>query len=386
MIIQTLLFVILCVWIHRVFLMARFRRLNPPLEPLGASALGIPPPKVSVIIPARNEEKNIANCLSHFFKTDYPNFEILVVDDRSEDRTPHLVENFRRLSPVPFRVITLGKLPQGWTGKNYAMQAGSRIASGEWLLFTDADTTHSPQSIATAVREALAKKIDFLTLAPETEAFSFWEKTIQPLAVGSLAIWFDPQKNNDPKSDLVLANGQFILVRKEAYRAVGGNEVVKNKVVEDVELARKMRQAGYRVQMLNGTRLYRTRMYTSLKEIQTGWTRIFAHLFGKNIFRLIEKIAMFLFFSILPFGVLTAEIFWALNHSAYFSKNIFFLSLSVSGLIITVRFIGNRLLRSDPWYAFLHPLGSAVMVWILLVSATRVIWRRPSVWKGEKYT
>ncbi len=384
--IQTLLFVVFFVWVHRIFLTFRFRRVNPPLEPVAASKLGISPPKISVIIPARDEEKNIAHCLSHFFKSDYPNFEIVVVDDRSTDRTPRLLENFSRLSPVPFKIVTIGKLPEGWTGKNYAVHAGSQIASGEWLLFTDADTTHSVHSLATALKEALAQKIDFLTLAPETESVTFWEKTIQPLAVGSLAIWFDPEKINDPKNNLVLANGQFILVRKDVYQAVGGNEAVKNKVVEDVELARIMRQAGYCVKLLNGTRLYRTRMYTSLGEIKTGWARIFSHLFGKNVLPILEKIAMFIFFSILPFLILALEITFALQENPNFSKNIFFLSLSVCGLIIAVRFVGNRILKSDPWYAFLHPLSSAVMVWILLVAAGRVLWRRPSIWKGEKYT
>jgi len=165
--IQTLLFVVFFVWVHRIFLTFRFRRVNPPLEPVAASKLGISPPKISVIIPARDEEKNIAHCLSHFFKSDYPNFEIVVVDDRSTDRTPRLLENFSRLSPVPFKIVTIAKLPEGWTGKNYAVHAGSQIASGEWLLFTDADTTHSVHSLATALKEALAQKIDFLTLAPE---------------------------------------------------------------------------------------------------------------------------------------------------------------------------------------------------------------------------
>ena len=364
------------VWTSRIFSTVRFRKDHPTLEPIGPSGLGADPPKVSVIIPARNEEKNIGHCLTHLFKNDYPNFEIIVVDDRSSDHTTHLLENFAKLSPVPLRVVRIQKLPEGWTGKNYAMQTGSKAATGDWFLFVDADTTHTLSSISTAVQKALDSKIDLLTLTPETESVTFWEKTVQPLAIGSLAVWFDSKK---------LANGQFLLVSRKAYEAVGGNEAVKLKVVEDIELAKEMARKGFSVKLFDGTKLYRTRMYTSLKEILTGWTRILTHLFEKNVFRILEKIAMFTVFSILPFAVLAAETALALSESARFSEDLFILSLAVSILIVAVRFAGNRMLRTDPWYAFLHPLGSLVMVWILLICAGRILRGRPSVWKGESY-
>ena len=361
--------------------MSRFRRTHPPLVPLSAP----PPnaPKVSVIIPAKNEEKNIANCLGYFFKQNYKNFEILAVDDRSTDRTPHLLENFKTLSPVPFKIIRIEKLPPGWTGKNHAMFAASKAASGDWLLFTDADTSHRPESISTAVACVLEKKIDFLTLAPEVESRSFWEKTVQPLAVSSLALWFQSEKVNEPGSGVTLANGQFLLIRKEAYEKIGGNEAVKNEVVEDVELAKKIRGQGYLVQFLNGTKIYSTRMYSSLKEIKTGWTRIFTYLFNKNIPAILHKIFLFLFFSLLPFVVLAAEkVFW-LTGSPHFNKILFILSAAVSGWIVLIRCIGNKFLKTSPWYAFLHPLGSVVMVWILTACIGRIVFNKPSAWRGD---
>ena len=357
--------------------------MNPPLEPVSSPPAAAP--KVSILVPARNEEKNIANCLAHLFKQNYPAFEILVVDDRSDDRTPHLLENFRKLSPVPFKIIRVEKLPPGWTGKNYAMFTGSKAASGEWLLFTDADTTHAPESVSTAVAAALARRIDFLTLAPHAECLTFWEKTVQPLAVGSLALWFDPRKVNDPQSGVVLANGQFILVRRDAYEKTGGNESVKNEVIEDVEFAKRVRAAGFTVQFLNGTSLYKTRMYTSLKEIRTGWTRILTYLFNKKLSPIGRKIGLFLFFSILPFAALLAEAALRARGSGAYSAKILILSLGVSSLIVTVRFLGNQILKTNPWYAFLHPLGSLIMVWILLSSAGRVVFKRSSVWRGDSY-
>lgn len=375
--------VIFLEWVRRVFWMRRFRTQNPPIP--RPAAVGGPHEKISVIIPARDEEKNIGNCLSHLIKQDYPNYEIIVVDDRSQDRTPHLLENFKKLSPVPFKIVRIEKLPPGWTGKNHAMQVASKAASGDWLLFTDADTTHAPDSVRAAVQEALARKADFLTLAPQVECGSFWEHTVQPLAVSSLALWFKAAELNQPGSGIILANGQFILVKKNAYEAAGGNESVKMEVIEDVELAKKIKAKGFQVLFLNGTEIYSTRMYTSLAQIFKGWTRIFIHLFEKNIPAILHKVFLFLFFSIFPFAILAYEKVLWLSGNVSFDSVLFWASAAVCGWIILVRFIGNRLLKANPWYALLHPVGSVVMSWLLLVCVGRILSGGRSEWRGDRY-
>ena len=360
--IQLSLFSICCVWTRRAFWLYSIGKKNSPLKAL-TDATKSSSPKVSVIVPAKNEEKNIGRCLKSLFVQNYPNYEIIVVDDRSDDATPHLLENFKTLSPVPFKIIRIEKLPPGWTGKNHGQHTASKTASGEWLLFTDADTTHKPESVATAVNTALDKKIDFLTLAPETECHSFWEKTVQPLAVSSIALWFPHGK---------LANGQFILVKKDVYEKSGGNEGVKLAVVEDVALAKNVKNSGFRVEFLNGTELYSTRMYSSLQQIKTGWTRIFTHLFEKSIPAILHKIFLFLFFSLLPFALLF-----------YPDLEVLLSALITTVIIIMIRFAGNRMVKTNPWYAFLHPLASLVMLWILLICLWRVLFNRPSPWRGD---
>ena len=367
----------------RVLWVLRLGQTHPPLEPPSSPSSRIP--KISVIVPARDEERNIPHCLYHLFKQDYANYELIVVDDRSEDKTPHLLENFKKLSPVPLKIVRVEKLPPGWTGKNYAMFTGSKAAAGEWFLFTDADTTHRPESIQTAVSAALEDRIDFLTLAPQIECRSFWENVVQPLAVTSLALWFNPSQVNDDRSPTVLANGQFILVKKEVYEKLNGNESIKNEVIEDVMLAKKAKGAGYRVRFLNGTKLYSTRMYTSLQEIRTGWTRILTFLFDKKIPALLHKIFLFAFFSSFPFLVLSWEVFLRLASPLHFSSAVFWLSLGVCSWIVVVRSFGNRFVKTNPWYAFLHLLGSLVMIWILLACIGRVLFQRPSVWRGQSY-
>ncbi len=375
------LFVLFLIWTRRIFWVKRISQKNRPREKV--THPGKNGPKISIIVPAKNEEKNIAKCLAHLFKQNYKNIENIVVDDRSTDRTPHLLENFQKLSPVPFRIVRIEKLPPGWTGKNHAMTAGSRAASGDWLLFTDADTTHSPESAASALETAVSRNIDFLTLAPETESRSFWEKTVQPLAVGSLALWFNSEKVNDPASGIILANGQFILVKKDVYEKIGTNESVKNEVVEDVELAKKVRAAGFTMLFLNGTHLYATRMYSSLHEIKTGWTRIFTYLFNKNIPAILHKIFLFVFVSLAPFVILAVEKYLFFFNRDAFSPSVFFASLAVCLWIILIRFIGNKAVKSSPWYAFLHPLGSLIMIWILSVCIWRIAFNRPSAWRGD---
>lgn len=339
-----------------------------------------------MIIPARDEEKNIVNCLTSISLQSYPNYEVILVDDRSLDRTPEIAQMFKKSFQAPFRVVRIEKLPPGWTGKNYAMFAGSRLAEGEWFLFTDADTTHRRQSLSSAMACAIERKLDFLTLAPETESKSFWEKTIQPLASSSLAVWFSPEKINSPGSARVLANGQFILVRRECYEKVGGNEAVKAEVVEDVALAKKVKQAGFKIAFLNGINLYSTRMYSSLKAIRTGWKRILIYLFDKSIPALSHKLFLFLFFSLLPYFALGYEIWLKSTGSSSYSSLAFYLSLGLCALISVVRFIGNKMVRSNPWYGLLHPLGSLMMSWILLCSIGRVVMKKPSEWRGQHYS
>ena len=206
------------------------------------------------------------------------------------------------------------------------------------------------------------------------------------MAVGSLALWFDPRQVNDPKSSVTLANGQFILIRKTVYEKVGGNEAVRSAVVEDVELAKKTRNAGFCVQFLNGSLLYRTRMYSTLGQIRTGWTRILTFLFEKKISVILRKIGLFIFFSIAPFVIFLIEVILYSTGSNFFSTLIFSLSAAVCGLIVAVRAAGNRLLRTNPLYALLHPVGSLIMVWILSECIGRIVFKKPSLWRGDLHS
>jgi glycosyl transferase family 2 len=231
-------------------------------------------PVVSVIVPARNEDACFGACLESLVSQTGVNFEIIVVDDGSTDRTPQIARSFAGV-----RVIDAGPLPPGWTGKNNAMAAGAKQARGDWLLFTDADTVHKPGSLARAVAEADQHGATLLSYSPEQEVHGFWEKAVMPVIFAELAATYPPTKVNDPASRLAAANGQYLMISRDAYEAVGGHAAVATSLLEDVALARAVKASGCKIFFRYGGDAVRTRMYRSFAQLKEGWTKNLALLF-----------------------------------------------------------------------------------------------------------
>ncbi len=235
-------------------------------------------PTVSVIIPARNEEACLADCLHSLIAQSGLAFEIIVVDDQSTDHTREIAESFPE---EKVSVIQAPPLPAGWTGKNNAVTAGARRARGEWLLFTDADTVHVPGSLAGAVAEAQQNHADLLSYSPEQIAVTFWEMATLPVVFSELARQYPPSVVSDPASSIAAANGQFILVRREAYEAVGGHAAIAGDILEDVALARAVKRSGRKIRFRYAPDAVRTRMYRNYRELRDGWTKNLGLLFPR---------------------------------------------------------------------------------------------------------
>src|SRR5260370_22289337 len=239
-------------------------------------------PEVSIIVPARNEEASLGNCLQSLAAQTGVAFEIIVVDDGSTDRTRDIA---RRVAAV--RVISAEPLPDGWTGKNNAVVAGTKEARAEWLLFTDADTAHLPGSLARALDEAKKEQADLLSYSPEQVVVTFAERAVMPVIFAELAAHYPPQKVREHSSGqssreisgIVAANGQYILVRRAAYEAVGRHAAVATEILEDVALALLFRNAGHRVYFRYGGDALRTRMDRDWARVREGWTKNLALLF-----------------------------------------------------------------------------------------------------------
>ena len=245
-----------------------------------ATDTAIRQPTVSVIIPARNEEACLAACLQSLIAQNGVPFEIIVVDDHSIDHTREIASSFSN-SPdqIKVRVIDAGSLPAGWTGKNNALTTGARTARGEWLLFTDADTIHLPGSLARSLADAQRHNAAVLSYSPEQIVKSFWEKAVMHVIFAELAASYRPSQVSDPRSPAAAANGQYILITREAYDAVGGHAAFAGNLLEDVALAHAVKQSGRKILFRYGADAVRTRMYRTFAELREGWTKNLALLF-----------------------------------------------------------------------------------------------------------
>jgi glycosyltransferase involved in cell wall biosynthesis len=242
-------------------------------------------PAVSIIVPARNEEACLTACLQsllaqHNASLDNLAFEIIVVDDHSTDRTREIADSFASRG---VRVIDAGPIPAGWTGKNNAVTAGARAARGEWLLFTDADTIHLPGSLARSVAEANQQGAAMLSYSPQQVVKTFSEKAVLPVIFAELAATFRPSQVSNPNSSAAAANGQYILITREAYDAVGGHAAVATTLLEDVALARAVKQSGRKIFFRYGADAVRTRMYRNFSQLREGWTKNLALLFSSPV-------------------------------------------------------------------------------------------------------
>lgn len=235
-------------------------------------------PEVSVIIPARNEEASLGACLDSLVAQSGVDFEIILVNDHSTDHTGEIAASFPDV-----RVIEAGPLPQGWTGKNNAVTCGAREAKGEWLLFTDADTVHLPGSLARALAEAKEHRAEMLSYSPEQVAVTFWEMAILPVVFAELARQYPPSKVSDPGSPVAAANGQFILIRRDSYKAIGGHGAVAGDILEDVALARRVKGLGRKMRFRYAADAVRTRMYRNFGQLREGWTKNLALLFPSPV-------------------------------------------------------------------------------------------------------
>jgi glycosyltransferase involved in cell wall biosynthesis len=233
---------------------------------------------ISAIIPARNEEASIARAVESVAAQAEVG-EVIVVNDQSTDRTGEiLAELASRISKL--KVVATGELPAGWIGKNYAATIGAATARGDWLLFTDGDTYHQLGSTRRALADAVDHDAVLVSYSPEQEMGSFWERVLIPFVYCRLAARFCFARVNDPASPDAAANGQFLLVLRDAYEAVGGHARVAGEVLEDVALARLVKQNGFGIYFTAPIGIVRTRMYLSFRAMWQGWTKNLYPLVG----------------------------------------------------------------------------------------------------------
>ncbi len=235
---------------------------------------------VSAIIPARNEEGCIARAVESVAAQ--PEIaEVIVVDDQSTDHTPGILADLAVRIPK-LKIMNIDTLPPGWVGKNYAVAVGAAAAQGDWLLFSDADTYHMAGSTRRALSDAVDRNAVLVSYSPEQELGSFWERALIPFVYCRLGAKFSYAQVNDPARPEAAANGQFLMVLRDAYEQIGGHTAIAGEILEDVALARRMKQSGYAIYFTAPMGIVRTRMYRSFGAMWQGWTKNLYPLVGGN--------------------------------------------------------------------------------------------------------
>ncbi|MBA3825789.1 MAG: glycosyltransferase, partial [Ktedonobacterales bacterium] len=233
-------------------------------------------PHVTIIVPARNEARNIRRCVASLLGQAYPHFDVVVVDDGSTDATPAILAEMQRgPGGARLQVVPAGSLPAGWAGKPHAMAVGAAHARGTWLLFTDADTLHRPDALTWAMREATARHADLFSLVSQMEYPDISSHIVLPVVLMGITAQYPPAQVLNPTRAAAIANGQFLLIRREAYNATGGyaGAALRASVVDDRDLAAAVKQRGGRVVVLNGANYVSVCMYRSAREQWRGWSK-----------------------------------------------------------------------------------------------------------------
>jgi glycosyltransferase involved in cell wall biosynthesis len=328
---------------------------------------------VDIIIPARNEEDCLGRCLKSLAAQQGISFQITVVDDGSTDRTLAIAASFPGV-----RVLSAAEPQPGVMGKSNALITGAAGSHAAWLLFTDADTFHYPGSLAAAVAEAESRKVDLLSYSPEQEAATWWELAVMPVVFAELARTYPTERVNDPADPTAAANGQYILIRREIYEALGGHTSIATKMLEDLELAKILKASGNKIWFRFGGGMVRTRMYRSFRAMWEGWTKNLALLFRRTLFLAALRGFEFL--------VVLASLFAGLQLILLGDYRSAFFSLTFAALAYL-----NFLLRIQqahfPWKANLMAfIGLPIFVSLLVRSHIHSNVRGELTWKGRTYS
>jgi len=342
---------------------------------LAEATLPPEPPTVSVIVPARNEARNIDRCVRGLRAQDYPRLEMVFVDDDSTDATPNILAQHAG-EDSRIKVIHTGGKPDGWNGKQWACHSGAAAATGEWVCFMDADTAAEPNLLTRTVAFALARGVDMLTLQPWYVMGCLWERIVMPMVLWTLLLVFRPEKINDPDDKMAIANGQFILMPRAVYDALGGHEAVRDRMMEDFPLARLAKGSGYRLYMADGAEVARVHSYTNLKEIRAGGVKAAVEISGGWLSTLVVTVINVIV-NILP----VVALLWALLAGSA-------IPAAILGGLVAVQVIFYAVLRivafrAPPWAAISYPLGGLIAAAITLEGMFRLLSGRGVTWRGR---
>ncbi len=369
-------------WVFLIKSMLDSFRFTPYLDKFENTSKSSP--KVSIILPARNEEGFIGKCLDSLIKQDYENYEIIVIDDSSDDATGEIISEYAKRDSKIIPVSARPK-PEGWMGKNWACMEGYRRATGELLLFTDADTNHSKNVLSLAVAHLISFNLDALSAIPKMLTFDFWTKITLPMISTFLHTRFSALNVNNPSKKTGYFFGSFFILRKKTYEEVGMHEGVKQEIIEDGALGKKVKELGYKIKMVRGDHLIDAVWARDKSTLWNALKRLMVPLYLQS-----GKIAIGIFFAVLfllfiPFPIFAVSASLPVETTS--AKMLCITAAIASTLIYIGAIIEVKVgLQLRFVHALFAPLGSLVVVLGFLSGLIQAKSASSVIWKERRYS
>jgi glycosyltransferase involved in cell wall biosynthesis len=330
-------------------------------------------PRISLVFAARDEEEKLPAALATLAAIDYPRLEIIAVDDRSQDSTGRILDDFARIHER-LRVVHVTALPRGWLGKPHALQQAYEKATGDWLLFTDADVRFAPDVLRRAVAVVKQRNLDHLTLFGDVEMVGFWEKVLLTFFGLAFHIATDPYRVSNPHSRAYVGVGAFQLIKRSAYEACGTHRRLAMEVVDDMKLGKLVKQSGFRTCAGMAREAVVVRWHAGLGNLIRGVTKNFFAGVGYSLPAAIVAFSGLLLMNVVPFvGVIFASGWVRI--------------LAGVAVVIALGFhLGvDIVMRVSPLYALTHPLGAVLFGYMLMRSAVVTLWHGGVTWRDTFY-
>jgi len=330
-------------------------------------------PRISLLFAARDEEEKLPAALATLARIDYPNLEIVAVDDRSGDATGRILDDFARVHPHA-RVAHVSELPAGWLGKPHALQEAYQGSSGEWLLFTDADVWFATDSLRRAIAIARSRSADHLTLFGNVVMVGFWETVLLTFFGLAMHIGNETHRVSDPNSRAYIGVGAFQLIRRSTYEAIGTHRRLAMEVVDDMKLGKLVKQGGFRSCIGVAEQYVSIRWHSGVGNVVRGVTKNFFAALGYNVPLVTAAVCGMLLTNVAPFVALAIGHGWVRG-------------LAGVAVVLALGFhVGvDLVMKVSPLYALTHPIGAILFCYMLIRSTVITLWRGGVEWRGTFY-
>jgi chlorobactene glucosyltransferase len=348
-------------WIYLLLFMIKSVKKSPKLESIETMEKKFP--KVSIILPARNEEKHIRYCINSLLRQDYPDFELILVNDESTDKTLEIMKEFKDLHPSKIKVVNPTRRDNNWIGKNWACYQGYLRSTGTLLLFTDADSFHSEKTMSLAIQNIIHNKLDAITVMPMLLCNDFLTKVTLPILTTFLHTRFSPLKVNSTKSKLGYFFGSYFIINRDTYEKIGSHKSVKNEIIEDGALGKKVKEGNFKMKMVRGERYVQAIWARNSIELLTAIDRLVIPLFKEKRFKA-SLLSISLFFLLLfPSVIFPFSLISDINNPSLMSLGISWLA----GFTLVIMFITNLIqikttLSFNKIYSIGFLIGSIIIV------------------------